>query len=71
MFLKRLKFKHGSKKMSSIRINCNGCSRLISPNERAVKFACPNCGKIIIWRCERCKIFARTYRCPNCNFLGP
>ncbi|MHA1145521.1 MAG: zinc finger domain-containing protein [Candidatus Helarchaeota archaeon] len=57
--------------MSSIRINCNGCSRLISPNERAVKFACPNCGKIIIWRCERCKIFARTYRCPNCNFLGP
>ncbi|MHA1830652.1 MAG: zinc finger domain-containing protein, partial [Candidatus Helarchaeota archaeon] len=41
---------------------CTCCNRIISPNEDAIKFVCPECGDIIIWRCEMCRKFSRPYR---------
>ncbi|MHA1585432.1 MAG: zinc finger domain-containing protein [Promethearchaeota archaeon] len=50
---------------------CTSCGKLIQPGENAVHFACPSCGDVLIWRCERCRRFARSYKCPNCGFEGP
>lgn len=50
---------------------CNSCHRPITPKEEYTKFYCPDCGKILIWRSEKCRVFARTYKCENCGFEGP
>jgi len=50
---------------------CTSCNRPIPPDERGVRFLCPNCGKAEIWRCERCRICGTPYRCPVCGFEGP
>jgi len=50
---------------------CNWCGKIISSSEEAVKFPCPNCGGLIIWRCEKCRVFGRPYKCPKCGFMGP
>ena len=50
---------------------CTSCGKLIPPYERGVKFRCPNCGEIIIWRCEKCRKQGNTYMCPKCGFEGP
>ncbi|MCD6485046.1 MAG: DUF1610 domain-containing protein [Candidatus Odinarchaeota archaeon] len=50
---------------------CTSCGRKISPTESAVHFECPNCGSYVIWRCEKCRHFGNTYKCPNCGFEGP
>ncbi|MHA1673768.1 MAG: zinc finger domain-containing protein [Promethearchaeota archaeon] len=57
--------------MSYNQEQCTSCGRLIQPNENAVHFICPSCGDVFIWRCERCRRFARKYKCPKCNFEGP
>jgi len=41
------------------------------PGERAVKFYCPNCHEVLIWRCQKCRKFTRKYKCSNCGFEGP
>ncbi|MHA1754001.1 MAG: zinc finger domain-containing protein [Candidatus Odinarchaeia archaeon] len=50
---------------------CSSCGRLIAPDDKAVHFSCPKCGEITIWRCEKCRLFANTYKCIKCNFEGP
>ncbi|NMJ86692.1 MAG: DUF1610 domain-containing protein [Thaumarchaeota archaeon] len=50
---------------------CTSCSRTIMPNDECVKFMCPKCGEILLWRCESCREFARTYKCSKCEFEGP
>ncbi|MBS7643703.1 DUF1610 domain-containing protein [Candidatus Bathyarchaeota archaeon] len=50
---------------------CNWCGHMIITGERAVKFACPGCGEVIIWRCWKCRQFGRPYKCPKCGFMGP
>ncbi|MFQ5969954.1 MAG: zinc finger domain-containing protein [Nitrososphaerales archaeon] len=50
---------------------CTSCSRTVMPNDECVKFYCPNCGDVLMWRCESCREFARQYICPNCRFEGP
>ncbi|MCS7142566.1 MAG: zinc finger domain-containing protein [Aigarchaeota archaeon] len=50
---------------------CTSCNRPISPDEKSVNFPCPNCSKIVIWRCELCRELARIYVCPSCSFEGP
>ncbi len=50
---------------------CTSCNKPILARERASKFYCPDCGKVLIWRCEKCREFARPYRCINCGFEGP
>jgi len=50
---------------------CTSCHRLIPPGMESTKFLCPSCGEIQIWRCARCRNFARSYRCPKCGFTGP
>ncbi|MBI5146546.1 MAG: RNA-binding protein [Thaumarchaeota archaeon] len=50
---------------------CSCCHRHIMPNDRCVKFNCPECGAILIWRCESCRESARTYTCGSCGFQGP
>ncbi|MDH5361777.1 MAG: zinc finger domain-containing protein [Aigarchaeota archaeon] len=50
---------------------CNRCHRPIVPGENGVNFPCPNCGKVTIWRCAKCRVLARPYVCPSCGFEGP
>ncbi|RJS91457.1 DUF1610 domain-containing protein [Candidatus Bathyarchaeota archaeon] len=50
---------------------CTSCNRIIPPGTDATKFPCPNCGQITIWRCQKCRLFGRQYKCPNCGFTGP
>jgi len=50
---------------------CNWCGRVILPDESAVKFPCPSCGEIVVWRCDKCRTFGRPYKCPKCGFTGP
>ncbi|MCW3976148.1 MAG: zinc finger domain-containing protein [Candidatus Bathyarchaeota archaeon] len=50
---------------------CNWCGRIITPGDKAVKFNCPNCGEVVIWRCEKCRLFGRPYKCPKCGVGGP
>jgi predicted RNA-binding Zn-ribbon protein involved in translation (DUF1610 family) len=50
---------------------CASCSRPVKPGERAVKFLCPNCHQVLIWRCEKCRKFSRRYKCSDCGFEGP
>ncbi|MGB9635685.1 MAG: zinc finger domain-containing protein [Thermoplasmata archaeon] len=37
----------------------------------AVRFRCPKCGKVEIWRCEECRNQSRAYTCRECGFVGP
>jgi len=50
---------------------CNWCGRMILPGEGAAKFPCPSCGEVVVWRCEKCRLFGRAYKCPKCGFTGP
>lgn len=50
---------------------CSSCNRLIHPRERAVSFYCPNCGRMLIWRCYKCRKLSVKYKCPACGFEGP
>jgi predicted RNA-binding Zn-ribbon protein involved in translation (DUF1610 family) len=50
---------------------CTSCSRPIMPNDECVKYYCPNCGYVLMWRCESCREFARPYKCVGCGFEGP
>jgi predicted RNA-binding Zn-ribbon protein involved in translation (DUF1610 family) len=50
---------------------CTSCSRPIMPNDECVKFYCPNCGYVLIWRCQSCREFSRNYKCIGCGFEGP
>ncbi|HDI10377.1 MAG TPA: DUF1610 domain-containing protein [Euryarchaeota archaeon] len=50
---------------------CISCQRDIKPRERSVKFFCPSCGEVLLWRCEVCRIHGNKYTCPECGFEGP
>ena len=50
---------------------CISCNRPIVPWERGVAFLCPNCGEVVIWRCESCRKMGVEYKCPKCGFVGP
>ena len=50
---------------------CSCCNRHIMPNDKCVKFNCPNCGTDLIWRCQSCREAARNYTCTTCNSRGP
>lgn len=49
---------------------CSCCSRHIMPNDKCVKFGCPECGQTEIWRCQSCRESAKGYSCA-CGFGGP
>ena len=50
---------------------CSSCNKPIMPGDKASRFNCPECGDILVWRCEKCRKFSREYRCINCGFEGP
>lgn len=50
---------------------CSCCLRHIMPNDKCVKFNCPDCGAKLIWRCQSCREAARSYKCSACGFEGP
>lgn len=50
---------------------CSSCGHLIPPDDKAVHFACPNCGEITVWRCEKCRLFSNPFKCVKCGFEGP
>ncbi len=51
--------------------HCTSCNSVIAPGEHFAEFPCPKCGKTIIIRCEKCKVLANEYTCPECGFIGP
>lgn len=50
---------------------CTSCNREIASGDVAVKFPCPQCAEVEIWRCSHCRRLANTYECPKCGFIGP
>ncbi|MBM1154617.1 DUF1610 domain-containing protein [archaeon] len=52
-------------------VRCSWCGKIIWPGESWVKFPCPNCGRVLIIRCERCRKLVRPYKCVHCGFMGP
>ncbi len=50
---------------------CTSCGRIIPPDEKPVVFLCPNCGKVEIIRCNKCRKQTVKYTCPVCGFTGP
>jgi predicted RNA-binding Zn-ribbon protein involved in translation (DUF1610 family) len=50
---------------------CASCKRPFVPGEYGVEFPCPNCGKVIIRRCKKCRKLGVKYECPACGFIGP
>ena len=49
---------------------CRCCHRNIMPNDKCVRFPCPECGEVTIWRCQSCRESAKEYVC-DCGFRGP
>ncbi len=52
-------------------MKCTSCGMNLSGDDRFVRFKCPNCLKVEIFRCSRCKRLSVEYLCPNCGFKGP
>jgi predicted RNA-binding Zn-ribbon protein involved in translation (DUF1610 family) len=50
---------------------CSSCKRPFAPGEYGVEFPCPNCGKVVIRRCKKCRKLGVKYECPACGFVGP
>lgn len=50
---------------------CSSCGRLVTPLEKGVRFLCPNCGSVTLWRCRICRSLGVKYACPKCGFEGP
>ena len=50
---------------------CSSCGRVIAPDDKPVTFYCPNCGKVEIIRCSKCRKQTVKYTCPICGFTGP
>ncbi|MDD5148252.1 MAG: zinc finger domain-containing protein [Candidatus ainarchaeum sp.] len=48
---------------------CSTCNREVVSDY--VEFKCPQCGKERIIRCLHCRKTAKTYKCPECGFIGP
>ncbi|MEM5825846.1 MAG: zinc finger domain-containing protein [Candidatus Aenigmatarchaeota archaeon] len=55
----------------SKKLECSSCKKNLISEEGWVKFPCPSCEKVIIFRCKHCREFSITYTCENCGFQGP
>ncbi|MBU0898868.1 MAG: DUF1610 domain-containing protein [Nanoarchaeota archaeon] len=51
-------------------MKCTSCGRGVETEKYWVKFTCPDCGKVEIIRCEKCKNQSNQYTC-KCGFTGP
>ncbi|MEM5872057.1 MAG: zinc finger domain-containing protein [Candidatus Aenigmatarchaeota archaeon] len=52
-------------------MKCVSCGIKIENQRNWVEFLCPNCGKIKIIRCEKCRALGNEYLCSSCSFKGP
>jgi predicted RNA-binding Zn-ribbon protein involved in translation (DUF1610 family) len=51
-------------------VACSSCGiRLIGNKD--TKFNCPDCGAVVMGRCEQCRDQSIVYKCPKCKFAGP
>jgi len=50
---------------------CVSCGIALKSTDTYVEFPCPNCGKFLIRRCDKCKKLVRPYKCKECGFEGP
>ncbi|MCD6557585.1 MAG: DUF1610 domain-containing protein [Candidatus Aenigmarchaeota archaeon] len=57
--------------MEHAELKCITCGVNIVSEDNFSKFLCPNCGKVEIIRCEKCRRKSNIYRCPKCGFEGP
>jgi predicted RNA-binding Zn-ribbon protein involved in translation (DUF1610 family) len=48
---------------------CTSCNKEVANGY--TNFKCPKCGKSKIIRCDSCKATAKSYKCPECGFIGP
>lgn len=51
-------------------IICTSCKIKITNDTKSTKFKCPECGNLIV-RCNKCRILAIEWKCPNCGYTGP
>jgi hypothetical protein len=52
-------------------MKCTSCGLSLLADDDFVTFKCPNCGKVEIYRCSRCRRLSNEYVCPKCGFKGP
>jgi Zn-ribbon RNA-binding protein len=52
-------------------LKCTSCRVKILSSDASVRFMCPNCGKIEIIRCKKCRVESIPYTCSECGFEGP
>ncbi|MFW5898330.1 MAG: zinc finger domain-containing protein [Candidatus Saliniplasma sp.] len=50
--------------------NCTSCGVTLVGLKNA-SFPCPECGKVQIGRCKKCRDQGARYECPECGFRGP
>lgn len=49
---------------------CILCGKEIILREYVIYFVCLNCGEVIIWCCESCRVFSVFYKCFKCGWEG-
>ncbi len=52
-------------------LHCTSCNVKVSGSDVSVRFKCPNCGKVEIIRCKKCRVDSIPYVCSGCEFEGP
>ncbi|MCX6821383.1 MAG: zinc finger domain-containing protein [Candidatus Aenigmarchaeota archaeon] len=52
-------------------MKCTSCGLNLLGDDRYVRFKCPKCAKVEIFRCSQCKRLSNEYLCPSCGFKGP
>ncbi|HLD49042.1 MAG TPA: zinc finger domain-containing protein [archaeon] len=52
-------------------MQCTSCHINLISEDRFVRFKCPECGEVEIFRCETCRRRSNLYTCQKCGFEGP
>lgn len=60
-----------AKKVKVEEMVCTSCKISLFGDDEFVRFMCPNCGEVEIFRCSKCRRLSNLYVCPNCGFEGP
>ncbi|MBI5072234.1 RNA-binding protein [Candidatus Woesearchaeota archaeon] len=52
-------------------LHCISCKKSQTNSQGTAVFACPQCSKFQIVRCQHCREIAAPFTCPECGFVGP
>ena len=52
-------------------LRCSATKRVLTNDQGAVVFKCPNCMDATIVRSRQARMLSTKYTCPKCGFEGP